>query len=338
MKLPTGGVHFKELDVRYFYPDEEYGELAYDQPPFAVVIPGGMMCWNTPMDGEGRRLRFDLPIRGGWESENDPNFVDEPNNWWSDVVRHHEGTLVVMQETCVSNLAHWLHDVFPCVHLANLLGLGELGGHKVRLHIDHEDCPWRLEHMAMMGYDREMLVNSQTRKCVSADRLVFVHAGGSRAMWVKRFLGGLLRPFGELVSGRSSRRRIYLSRTDTGWHKNLNEEDVWGLLERYGFERFSMSGRTQLQAAAIFSDAAYVVGPQGSGWMNTYYSPPGVKALQFWHPDRYEEEGDWWPYTYPDGVDIEVMTGHPCGAPENKNFVIDPGEVEKAIRRWGLEE
>lgn len=326
--IPTGEVPVSELDVEYLHGDEEYGLgrrdglidwPAYDQQPFVVSIPNGMMCFNTLMDGQGRKATFPEPIIGEWERDKDTGtgvaFKDEPQRFDRSAVKHLDGTLVVTLKSAINSFHHWFNDVLPCYGLVRGL---DSGSHRVQVPIN-DSCRYRREHLSMLGYAGSDVVNYFGHECVSADNLIFAYVGSPRARWVRNFHRRLF--WGLPVSKRV--KRIYLSREDTGWHKPTNDAALAKMLSKHGFEKVLARGHTQLDMAVLFNSAEFVVTAHGSGMMNLCACRGGAKALQLWHPDRFKERA-WWNAHYPPWVELHDMVGgEPAGDHEKYLFSAD---------------
>ncbi len=82
------------------------------------------------------------------------------------------------------------------------------------------------------------------------------------------------------------RRRIYISRSDSGARRMLNEEDLVRILQRHGFEIVTLTGLPVTEQIALFSDASHIVAPHGAGLANAIFSPAGAVLCEL-HMDSY---------------------------------------------------
>jgi hypothetical protein len=98
-----------------------------------------------------------------------------------------------------------------------------------------------------------------------------------------RFRPELLRcvrqAFGRLIEG-TCNRRIYISRAKASRRRLVNEERIWPLLRRVGFERVFMEDLSLAQQVRLMGQAEVVVGPHGAGLTNIVFCPEGTKVVE----------------------------------------------------------
>ncbi|MEQ9121403.1 MAG: glycosyltransferase family 61 protein, partial [Alphaproteobacteria bacterium] len=75
-------------------------------------------------------------------------------------------------------------------------------------------------------------------------------------------------------------KRIFISRLDAPKRRLLNHDAVMALLERYGFEHATLSGRSVEEQAALFREADVIVAVHGAALANLVFSPPGQKIIE----------------------------------------------------------
>ena len=60
----------------------------------------------------------------------------------------------------------------------------------------------------------------------------------------------------------------------------INEEDIIPLLESYGFQIISLTGKKFSEYIELFSSASIIIGIHGAGLAHIVFSNPGVKILE----------------------------------------------------------
>ncbi len=77
--------------------------------------------------------------------------------------------------------------------------------------------------------------------------------------------------------------RIYISRQHSSKRRVINEEEVLSLLEKHGFEVFTLETFSLAEQIALFQQAEVVIGAHGAGFANCIYSKH-IKLLEFFEP------------------------------------------------------
>jgi capsular polysaccharide biosynthesis protein len=118
-------------------------------------------------------------------------------------------------------------------------------------------------------------------------------------------------------------------------HRKYNQDDVFNMLDRFGFVKVNPEKMGLIEQALIFSRAEIIVGPTGATWANIIFAQKGANALCW----MAEEWGDFSAFsnlaaivevnldylTYAAGVDdhIELFS---------QEYVIDQQKIEKWVK------
>jgi capsular polysaccharide biosynthesis protein len=81
-------------------------------------------------------------------------------------------------------------------------------------------------------------------------------------------------------------RRLYISRTDSGNRKLINEADVIGRAERAGFSVVLLSTLSVAEQVRLFAEASHILAPHGAGLTNIGFCQPGAVLCEL-HMDSY---------------------------------------------------
>ena len=76
-------------------------------------------------------------------------------------------------------------------------------------------------------------------------------------------------------------RRIFISRAKAARRRLVNEEEVWPILGRAGFERVCMEDLTFDEQVDLMHDTAVLCAPHGAGLTNMMFCPPGCHVVEF---------------------------------------------------------
>jgi capsular polysaccharide biosynthesis protein len=73
--------------------------------------------------------------------------------------------------------------------------------------------------------------------------------------------------------------RLYVSRKNYSTRNIINEEELYPVLQKYGFDIIYPENLSATEQALLFSKAEIVVGPNGSGLVNVIYSD-SIKVME----------------------------------------------------------
>lgn len=135
-------------------------------------------------------------------------------------------------------------------------------------------------------------------------------------------------------------KRLYITR---GSKKNtrrlVNEDEIFGRLERLGFVRFDPGTVSVQDQIDMFTAAEVIVAPHGAALANLTFCSPGVKVLELFHP-RYVNPCYWVIADNVPDVDYQYLVcgddPRPPGSPLNgvlSDITADPVEFERALDR-----
>lgn len=79
-------------------------------------------------------------------------------------------------------------------------------------------------------------------------------------------------------------KRVFLARKP-GSARGYNQDEVYSVLEKYGFTAVYLEDLSLLEQAKLFNELDFVIGPSGAAWTNLIYLSSGAKALS-WLPSN----------------------------------------------------
>lgn len=77
-----------------------------------------------------------------------------------------------------------------------------------------------------------------------------------------------------------SPKRIFISRRHGNRRRLRNEDELFDLLRRRGFERVALEEFSTREQIRMFAKASHIVGQHGAGLTNLMFSPPGTRVLE----------------------------------------------------------
>ncbi|GAA4430454.1 hypothetical protein GCM10023188_17130 [Pontibacter saemangeumensis] len=188
----------------------------------------------------------------------------------------------------VNNIGHWFLDVLPRLHLLERSGLlGEVDWFLV----PSTRYSYQTETLALLGIPSHKIISSEEHPHVVADRVIASTAPRGRHTLVPRWLldymrGAFLKhqaPGPEVGSVEAEGPFLYISRRDSSIRNVLNEEELQGVLGRYGFNTIVSSGYSILDKIRLFSRARFVMSPTGAGLISILFCQPGTKLVEIFN-------------------------------------------------------
>lgn len=184
--------------------------------------------------------------------------------------RHRAGLLLALP--LHTNFYHWLIEQLP-----RLLWLEQVPGHdELPLLVPRSAPRFVVETLARAGLQQR--VQWLDAGAHRFDELVLPgllsppsHPSPLAVDWLQRHL-----PTGCLPG----RRRLYISRRDAPTRFATNEDEVFALLARHGFERVAMSEHDTQAQARLFAEAEIIVGLHGAALTNLAFCHAGTRVVE----------------------------------------------------------
>jgi capsular polysaccharide biosynthesis protein len=192
-------------------------------------------------------------------------------------------TLSLVTPEAAGNYHHWTIDLLPRA------GLAVSAGYVLR-EFDHvlvkdRGLPYQQEGLRRLGIDEDKIIRVTDDMHLQADTLVVPavrHDNTRVSPGDVQFTRRLYLP--QEPSATMAKRRLYISRRDASFRRVLNEAELMPLLKEYGFEEVAMSKMSVAEQAKLFSEAAVLVGPNGSAFANLVFANPACHVIEFFAP------------------------------------------------------
>lgn len=322
-----GGLHWKH--------DNEVRQM----PPAGsvTVIPGGRL-WGkngtvvTPDD----KVVWDLSIEYRHDPYTLPIFreqIGQPERL--------DGNVADLTFCASDTYYHWMLDVLPRVEL-----LSKYKGPGIDAYVCNLDwkCSFQWDTLTRLGVTSSKIIETYPGFHLQARNLIApssVGYTGHAPAWACQFLRSRFL-YADGTSRPARMERIYLSRQKARWRKVENEEEVIGLLRRYGFEILTdeLDRMSVSEQAALFHAAEFIVGPHGSGLTNVLFCHPDAKVLEFHSPNYVNPL--YWVLGNHVGADYFYLIGEGPRPPDGvdpkedwENIRVDLGKLERSLQLMG---
>lgn len=225
---------------------------------------------------------------------------------------------------------HWLFDALPRLWLVRQCGIA----------FDRVVAPcqaaFQRETLGLLSIHPEEIIGEPDRQ-IQAARLVVPSMPavvGNPTDWACRFLReSFLR---HVESDAPAGRKVFVSRAKAGHARIDNEDAVFAMLERYGFERHILEDWPFLEQVRIFSEASIVVGSHGSGLSNLVFCRPGTRVIELFNPHYMNVV--FWALSNQVGLRYHYLAGRGAddvstdrGGRGHENITVDVDALERAV-------
>jgi capsular polysaccharide biosynthesis protein len=197
-----------------------------------------------------------------------------------------EGVVLPLIGRWCTSYYHWFTEYLPQVRA--LQAFGTEMGQVPKLLLPTRPPDWMVDSLRGLGIERGRIRRYDGKGLRVGALLVTERrpqTGGlygvrrssvDDLLWVR---DQVLSRFGEGKAARR-RRRIYLSRQQSGRRRVKNYDSLWKLLETNGFECFIPENLAFREQVRLLEEAEYVVGPHGGGLTNLLFAPEGTRVLE----------------------------------------------------------
>ncbi|MSP90157.1 MAG: DUF563 domain-containing protein [Alphaproteobacteria bacterium] len=207
--------------------------------------------------------------------------------------RHIREPVVVLGSN--GNFGHWMIDHFPqlwsVIRSRNIEDLAVI--------VNAPALPFQVECLERAGISRKRIYGIGHGAVWASDHAIvptLLHRKPFVSPHAVEFLREVLRPNRHA----NRRRRLFLSRADTGQRRLINEDEIFDLFRPHGFERVLTAGYSLQEQIDMFAEAEAIAGAEGSAFANLVFAPEGGHAIAFatslpW-ADRPDQLYSYWPF------------------------------------------
>jgi hypothetical protein len=137
------------------------------------------------------------------------------------------------------------------------------------------------------------------------------------------------------------KRRLWISRNRARYRRLQNEDEIFAILTRSGFEKVELEELTFRQQVDIFSQAGAVAGPHGAGMTDLLFAPRGARVLEIFPPEFVNPVF----YSMANSLDQEYyyLTGYSLpedlnweGARDLDHFRVEPERIIQSLKLMKL--
>lgn len=246
---------------------------------FIATMPGGRVCNEMcHIISPDNQLISDFSLEG----KKQPTERSIYHSELLPPLHKTSGTIAMLAIKDSGVYYHWMLDVLPRIHLLNKCGITP----DYYLINGGRQSPFQRTTLAALGVPEERIIPSHDQLHIQAKELVIPgFTKGIRAKWACDFLKAELMVKRGIAPVKGFE-RLYISREHARKRKLVNEEEVMGVLSKYGFRKVILESMPLTEQIRIFASAKVVAGPHGAGFTNLVFSNPGTKVIEFFSPNH----------------------------------------------------
>jgi len=178
---------------------------------------------------------------------------------------------------------HWMFDVITRFELLQRSGLMDSIDKFV---VNSWDYAYEKETLNTLGIPQQKILESRYQPHFTADKLIvpsICDGAAGTSKWKCEYLKRMF--LNEQQSSNTNySERIYISREKASYRRIVNEQDVIGCLEKFGFRTVKLETMSVAEQAACMEAAKVVVAPHGGGLTNLVFCTPGTKVIEIFPP------------------------------------------------------
>jgi hypothetical protein len=182
-------------------------------------------------------------------------------------------TACLLISTCHHIYGHWLPE--HALKLKKIEKYKEITGEKVKVIVEGDLPKWKSEILSKLGWEEKDIIRWKSKiKRIKKFVIPSMQEPNYKDfLWLKE----------KMIAGKKGKakkeKRLYISRKNYSTRNIVNEEELYQVLQKYGFNIICPENLSATEQALLFSEAEIVVGPNGSGLVNVIYSD-SIKVME----------------------------------------------------------
>jgi len=239
-----------------------------------------------------------------------------------------DGTCLSLMSNASNNYYHFLLDAIPRLHLFEKAGFSLNDVDYILMNQPMSPNAWDI--FEQMGIDESKCVWAQKGKGIQAKMLIATtHPSLDRhhPHWMVNFMQTRIN-----LSPCKPHRLLYIPRK-TGTRKIINDDQIYGILEKFGFEYYLPENDTN--QPQTFHEASIIVTPHGAALGNLVFCQPHTKVLEFISTGHLREY--FFSLAHVANLEHHYIIGEtipptkPRGKSSKNDYFIEPRYLQKAL-------
>ena len=281
-------------------------QISHINPRYLTVIPKARLIGS-----DGYLILPDGSFASELVGMHDNFILDHPvcSRLIKPKAKHIEGTCFSLMQWACRSYYHWMHDVltrFYCVLEHIPTDIKWIVPHDINDNQRHTLKALGLDEKQFLFYGGKGNEHWVIEKLMYAPPLTITRFDSSDGLIWLRY--NLFQYF-HLDRYNSAKKKIYISRSKTRCRRLLNEELVYDLLRKYGYEKYYLEEMTIHKQAELFAQAESIIAPHGAGLTNLIFAPKTTRVLELF-PSVIGNRTCYWSMADAIGMKYSFLKGH----------------------------
>lgn len=202
------------------------------------------------------------------------------------------GKVAVIAQEGHNNFYHWMTEILPKLAL-----LEEKRIEFDWLYVPKLQLPFMRETLAIFGIDPKKIIEADDNTYIEAEELIvpsFVSRSCYTPKWVADYIKEhCISAAEKIIQNKDSLvKKVFISRKKASYRHIANEDEIFSMLEPYGFKRYNLEELPFLEQVALFKNAKTIVAPHGAGLTNLLFCDPGTQVVELFQ--QHEDDTYWY--------------------------------------------
>jgi len=182
------------------------------------------------------------------------------------------------------NYYHWLIESLPNVRSVESL-IEQLDGVLIPI-----DSSFQKESLEILGFKSSKFVELSQNSHFVCEELYYpsFNSGYTPFTWYPEWIKSKVLGSDNGSNSNTRQRKLFITRKQGNGRKLANEDEVFALVKRHGFEKFDPCEYSFIEQAKAYNQASAIISVHGAGLANIVFCEPGTKVLEifpaFWTP------------------------------------------------------
>ncbi|WP_258103908.1 DUF563 domain-containing protein [Marinoscillum sp. MHG1-6] len=244
------------------------------------------------------------------------------------------GSAFSLVDSLSLNYYHWVNDLLPMLEAYEVFE--RLTHERPKIIIDNDAPNYQYEFLEALGFGSEIFTWTSNRSKVDSLLVTsrrYLQVPSEDPKWAKTHIlskAGFDWLRNRLPRSTKLNKRIYVSRSDAGGRKVVNEIELLRMLEEYRFDMVILSNMKVLDQIQLFQEASIVVTAHGAALTNTIFSD-SLDVVELFPERRYTEStSTFYQIAHYYGHQYHVVA---CQQTENENIIVDIHLVKEIVSK-----
>lgn len=205
-------------------------------------------------------------------------------------ITHIKGKVAVITQEGHANYYHWMTEVLP-----KLAMLTEKNIAYDWLYVTAH-TPVMRQTLEFLGVDLAKVLPIEENTYIEADELLVPSPPSYSCYtpeWVINYLNAHFLPhIKENPLKNNFNKKIFISRKHASFRRIINEDEVFALFEKIGFERYNLEDLSLIEQIVLLHHAEIIIAPHGAGLVNLLFAQPHTKVIELFQ--QHEDDTYWY--------------------------------------------